>query len=281
MPYFQFPNLLKRPHQRKGWIVAVLFLIGKITFAQSSVAPSSTEIALAGAGVARAGEPPFARVNPALVGTVGERLHVSSSPSSLGITSYVDGSLLATLPVDSAISIGITLEGLSAASYQQVRGGGMVAFSPDWFITLGAGLGLHSVSIDGYGSAIAPTFDVGLLVRPAAGIRLGGAATNITRAELADETLPQTLSVGFAFDLSSKTTLSVDMSNQIGRSITTSLGFSTWLLPELIIRGGVGHYPTNLSLGFGYRLDDYTVEYGGAWVHPLGLRHSIGVGVAW
>lgn len=259
----------------------MLFLAGKIALAQSSIAPGPAETALSGAGVARAGELPFARLNPALVGTVGRRAYASASPSSLGITGYVDGSAVATLPIDSALSIGVSIQGLSAASYRQVQGGGMVAFQPDWFITVGAAVWLNSVSVDGYGSATAPTVDVGVLARPAAGIRIGGAATNITRAELADEPLPQTLAFGFAFDLSKSTTLSVDMSNQVGHSITTSLGFSTWLLPELVVRGGVGHYPTNLALGFGYRFSDFMVEYGGAWVDPLGLRHSVGVGVAW
>ncbi|MCC7436985.1 MAG: hypothetical protein IT211_00665 [Armatimonadetes bacterium] len=277
----RLPNLLKLPHRRKGWIVAMLFLVGKIAIAQSSVAPGSTETALSGAGVARAGELPFARVNPAIVGTVGRRAYASASPSSLGIAGYVDGSAVATLPLDSAFSIGVNIEGVSGASYHQVRGGGMVAFRPDWFITLGATVWLNSVSIDGYGSATAPTVDVGVLVRPAAGIRIGGAATNIARTQLADEPLPQTLAFGFAFDLSKSTTLSVDMNNQVGHSISTSLGFSTWLLPELMVRGGVGHYPTNFALGFGYRFSDFMVEYGGAWVNPLGLRHSVGVGVAW
>ncbi|MBK8911816.1 MAG: hypothetical protein IPM61_10860 [Chlorobi bacterium] len=281
MPCPQCPNLLKPLHRKKGWIVAALFLVGKIAFAQLPVAPSSTEIALAGSGAARAGELPFARVNPALAGTVGRRLHASASPSSLGIAGYVDGSLLATLPLDSTFNVGVNLEGLSAATYRQVRGGGMVAFSPDRFITLGAAIALNSVNIESYGSAVAPTLDVGLLVRPAAGIRIGGAATNLTRATVANEPLPQTLAVGFAFDLSPATSLSIDMSNQIGHAITTSLGFSTWLLPELMMRGGVGHYPTNLSLGFGYRFGEYLIEYGGAWVNPVGLRHSVGVGVAW
>ena len=259
----------------------MLFLVGKIAFAQPPVAPGATETALAGSGIARAGELPFARVNPALVGTVGQLLHVSASPSSIGITGYVDGGLLATLPLDSGVTVGLNIEGVRAATYQQVRGGGMVAFTPDWFITLGASIWANSVSIDGYGSAIAPTLDIGLLVRPAAGIRIGGAATNITRTFLADDPLPQTLAFGFAFDLSNKTTLSVDMSNQIGHAITTSLGVSTWVLPQLVVRGGVGHYPTNLSAGFGYRFGDAAVEYGGAWVAPVGLRHSVGVGVAW
>jgi hypothetical protein len=101
------------------------------------------------------------------------------------------------------------------------------------------------------------------------------------RNEIAGIALPQRILLGFAFDMSPGTTLSVDMMHELRRSATASVGFSTIAVTGVTLRAGVANAPGTIALGAGYDLNGIAIDYGGAYVAPLGLRHAIGIGYRW
>jgi hypothetical protein len=256
----------------------LLWILSGPVRGQVGIRESPASVGLSGSIVARTASPWTALSNPAsLAGCSAAEVLGACSPSALGIDRFIQGTTIATLPFDSlrcgALSAGATgvpgYRELFASAMFAIRSGG---------ISFGADLSLLSLSIDRYGSAIAPTLDIGVLASLSERTRLGGGVSNVTRERLADADLPQRITLGFAMDFG-RTTLSADVAQELGRPASVGLGLSFTPIPETTFSAGVASYPQQFSLGFSYDYHGIIVDYGASYALPLGFHHLFGAGV--
>lgn len=281
-------NLLKKPHPVKGSmrLLLQLLLLGPFlgpvaATAQSAIDLNPAETALAGATTTRDENLWYARSNPGALRGNAQEIRASYAPSSLGIEGYYEGSSIARAYAGSWFRIALKASALGVQGYREMSGGAIISLDLPGEVTLGAAVALHSIHIDRYGSASAGTFDLGALARLTERIRFGASMRNPGRARLAGTELPQEVAFGFGFDVGAATTLSLDARHELRRPATVALGLSTIPVPELTVRAGVANAPATIGLGAEYQLDGITVEYGGAYISPLGFRHVIGAGIRW
>lgn len=273
---------MKPPHSRfAGPGIALLLSIATTqSFCQTITPPGQT--ALSGSTIARTDQPSFIVSNPASLRSIDSgRLYVSFAPSNLGIERYHEGELVGALPIDSVWRCAVSIQGLGNGVYEEVTLSAAVAWSTGEAIDGGITVSLHSVSITRYGSGLAGSIDAGIIVHPSPVIRFGASVRNLTRSTLADVDLPQRIATGFAVDLASGTTLSIDLAHELRRPVSVALGLSVVPIERLTIRGGVGHSPASISLGIGYDPGTFSFDYGGAYIAPLGIRQSFGIGLHW
>lgn len=243
---------------------------------------SPMETALAGSITARAESPWCARGNPAsLAAARGRSLHISFAPSSLGIEGYQEGAMMAEIPLDSTIAMGVMLDAVGVSGYREITGSAAGSIRISSTIVLGAALSLHSLAIDGYGSTMAPSVDLGALAWLTESIRFGAALENVSRGGVADSELPQRVSFGFALDLGRGVTFSLDGMHELRRNASILLGISLHPARGFTLRAGAASPPGTLALGASYESEGTSFEYGGAYTTPLGLRHSVGIGLRW
>lgn len=281
-------NLLKKPHPVKGsmgplpGIILLGLLLGHIPAgAQGASGLDPAALSLAGSTTARDEELWHARDNPASLAGTAQELRASYAPSSLGIRGYYEGSAIGRVHAGGAFRVALAASALGVEGYREMTGGAVLSLGLPGQVTLGASVALHSVHIDRYGAASAVSCDLGALAHLTDDIRFGASIRNLGRTALAGTELPQEVAFGFGFDMGSTTTLSLDARHELRRQAAVALGLSTLPVPELTLRAGVATTPSTIGLGVGYRLGEISMEYGGAYISPLGFRHVIGAGMRW
>ncbi len=280
-------NLLKKKHPVKGSMVSLfcLLLLGVLenipAGAQGASGPDPAAISLAGSTTARDEELWHAQGNPASLAGTGHEIRASYAPSSLGIGGYYEGSSIGRVYAGGAFRVALAGTALGVEGYREITAGAILSVVLTGGVRLGATVGLHSVHIDRYGAASALSCDLGALAHLTDDIRFGASIRNLGRATLAGTELSQEVAFGFGFDMGAATTLSLDARHELRRPAAVALGLSTLPVPELALRAGVATAPATIGLGAGYRLGGVTVEYGGAYISPLGFHHVIGAGMRW
>jgi hypothetical protein len=253
-----------------------------IAAAQNAEIASALETGLAGSTAARVESPWCAAGNAAtLAHTASASLLACCRPSSIGIEGYYEAALAAAMPIDSATALGATASALGVKGYREVVLGVTAARRVSGMMALGATLALHSVAIDGYGAALAPTLDVGGIARLSDAIRFGATATNILRGRLGESDLPQRIALGFAFDLARGTIVSLDVVQELRRRASVRLGVSATPASGFTLRAGAANAPGTIALGAGYDAGGIVLDIATAYVQPLGLTHAVGIGLRW
>lgn len=258
----------------------LLLLCAESSVAQQTMYISPVESALGGPSAARIESPWHMRANPAsLLGTRRHVLMLSFSPFATGLDGFFEGGMVAAVPIDSLWIVGITAEATEVQGYGELVISGAVAVELLGGVMTGISVSYHSLRIDRYGSAGGVSLGIGAIAQVDQQIRIGGSFKNVANGQIGTSDLPQQLTLGFAFEVDPGTTLSIDVSQELRRSPILSLGLSTPLLEELVIRAGVAHAPARISLGLGFEIDGIIVDYSGAFVWSLGVRQVIGLGI--
>lgn len=241
------------------------------------------ETAFAGSTTARSGDARLAWRNPASLGRLAGKRNIVASfaPSVLGIDGYREGSCIFAMNVGKHLSIGLSGAGLGAGDYQEFSGSVAAAGSVGDDLRLGFTLTAQSTSIRDYGSQVVPLIDLGMQIDVAEAIALGASFVNATRTTVADEDIPQRLAIGMACTPDSSITLSMDAVQELRRDLGFAFGVSYNPAAGVTLRTGLSTEPRTVGYGVGYRLGDVTIDYGGAYVDPLGFNHVFGVGVVW
>jgi hypothetical protein len=259
-------------------LALLLAALPAIAQAQSSLASTPAGVALAGSATARTESVWHALANPANIDGVGQPLLLSTfSPSAIGIEGFHEGGMIVAMPVDSALHLAAAAGTVGVHGYREVSARAIGAVKEGTF-TFGVAVTIQSIAIDRYGSAVAPSVDLGMLGRLNDRISFGGSIVNITRSTISGVELPQRLALGFAFDLGT-TALSFDLLHELRRSTAAALGISLTPVPQLVLRAGIASEPSTVSFGTGYELHGVLIEYGGAYISPLGFQHLFGAGV--
>lgn len=283
------PNICGEPKGRT-FIYPILFLSTLLSVlpvlqltAQVLDWVDPVETAFAGSTTARSSDPRLAWRNPAALGNLEKRFNILAAfaPSVLGIEGYREGAFTAAATFGKHLAVGLSGAGLGAGAYQEFSGGATAASTIANNLRIGASLIARSASIDEYGSQIVPLLDLGAQIDVTPWFTVGASFVNATRTTLADEEIPQRLAMGMLFSQDSTFSLSMDVLQELRSDLGVGIGLSLLAVDGLTLRAGLATAPRTLGYGIGYQLGDIRVDYGGAYVAPLGYSHVFGVGVAW
>lgn len=192
-----------------------------------------------------------------------------------GIKELANQSLSVGLPVFSG-GLGIQLRTFGSKLYREnwaVFGFGRK------FGNLSAGLQcrLLQLAIERYGSATVWTFDAGLQHPITEEVRIGCAVTNLLRTRLGyqNQSLPQIIRMGIAFQPVGTTTFALDVDKDVRYPAAIRGGLETWPLPSLSLRIGFTQHPNTLACGLGINLSGWHLDYGWTCHSVLGATHLV------
>lgn len=237
--------------------------------------------ALAESVVARDDSPWSMRRNPAAVAARRRAsVGLAVAPSRYRLDGDREANLVGSYALLERVSLGIDGRYLAAGAYVEGRGALLVGYRPTDRLDIGIAVGMTATAIDGYGSTMTPTLDIGVLGRPAQNVTIGAAYANIARGGIDASTPRRRLSIGAAYRPDSTLLLSLDVEHRDGE-VASGLGLSWSPLSALELRGGLGAGPTRAGLGVAYRIAPLRVAYGAEITLPLGLTHLVGVEASW
>jgi hypothetical protein len=138
------------------------------------------------------------------------------------------------------------------------------------------------MSIRGYGSGEAMTFDVGLIWRIAGDFSLGCTATNVNAPAigLSREEIPQSFTLGASWIPSAGFLVAVDLVKDAAFLPEVGFGIEYQPVEGFFLRGGVANEPASYSAGFGVRLGGFGLDYAFSRHPDLGMTHHIGLTLA-
>jgi hypothetical protein len=146
---------------------------------------------------------------------------------------------------------------------------------------VGVGARLHRLRIEGYGSALAPGFDLAWSCIPAGKTRIGAVWRNLNhpRLGISRAEIPGGLVVGMSGQVGRRAVWTVEGKRAILGEVAVGVGFAFSLSRELTMRVGFQRETGEYSLGAALHLPfvrwDYAVS-----LHPsLGVTHYVSLSV--
>jgi hypothetical protein len=197
-------------------------------------------------------------------------------PEQFGLSELRTISAATTFPIGFATA-GVLLEKFGFDLYRETNISVGVGKFVDEFIAAGMSINLNTVSIDRYGSAMAATIDVGMLVELLEDIRLGFNWKNISATSVGAlrESLPQVQSFGACYDLTQQSQICLELEKDIRFPFAVKLGFEHRFLKVFAFRFGLSNNPDKFSFGIGASTSGIEFSYAG-YSHPqLGWTHQV------
>lgn len=188
--------------------------------------------------------------------------------------------------VDALINFSIAGNGLSVALNRfgnnlyretQITAGGCLKIVEG--CTVGLSVQYYLISIKNYGQDAAFGLNIGLLYKLLPYLSVGALATNINSPDItrSDEKLPQTFTMGFAYEPIESLMLSFDLYRDLKYSLEYRAGFSYRIINPLYIRGGIEDQAGIYSLGVGIFTVFFNLDYAIKIHHILGASHIFSV----
>ncbi len=123
--------------------------------------------------------------------------------------------------------------------------------------SIGGSLIAQSISIEGYGSKVVATFDLGLQARLSKFLAVGFRAYSPFRPEVVPgEPLPGSLTLGLAYTPNQKVLILADVEKDLEYDARVRVGLEYQPVEPLYLRFGITSGPAEISLGIGYSLAD-------------------------
>lgn len=115
---------------------------------------------------------------------------------------------------------------------------------------LGTTVRYYHVAMSRFGNAAAVGIHAGMVMQIMPLVDVGVHATNINQPQWTDETpLPRTLSVGLAYRLTDRVTMSADLFNDVEFPMRFRSGIEATVIAPLTVYGGVQTTPSEFALG--------------------------------
>jgi hypothetical protein len=149
-------------------------------------------------------------------------------------------------------------------------------------IGLGVRCRMNRLTIRGYGSCTAFTFDLGIRIECSRSLAIGGVLTNVTSAVLcdSDEPLPQELRGGIWYAPVPDLHIVVEAGKELLSAPEIRCGVEFDILTELTLRAGIIDAPSIVSGGCAFHLGEFTAEYALSYHWVLGVTHEMGLTVS-
>lgn len=140
----------------------------------------------------------------------------------------------------------------------------------------------YSLSIDGYGSASAPSLSAGLILPVSHGLALGMAASNLyVPPGNLSEVLERSLTIGAMLRPTENFLLAMDAWKAATSPVDVRFGLEVKPLSAIALRGGFTLEPERYTAGIGLLLSRLRADLAAERHETLGWTPSIAVGVSW
>ncbi|MBI3135750.1 MAG: hypothetical protein HYZ14_13825 [Bacteroidetes bacterium] len=165
--------------------------------------------------------------------------------------------------------------------YREMNGG--VVYGMKLFDNFSAGVSVnyHGIFLaENYGSKNTVSAGLGLLYAVTRNLKIGMRVQNLSRTKLADfndERLPTYFGLGFLYQISRKTSWSVEVEKDLIHPVTIKSGLEIQAHDILAVRIGANSYPFMTSFGFGLKLKKFNFDAAAQWHTTLGLSPSLGL----
>jgi hypothetical protein len=149
-------------------------------------------------------------------------------------------------------------------------------------VQAGMTAGYNRLSIEGYGSDAAMTFDCGFMWGPVENVTVGCTVSNVNAQVIGKtkEAIPQVFVLALAWSPSDDLLLASDYVKEDGYSPEMRVGFEFHPVGNLALRGGVTSNPTVYSAGIGIHLRPFGLDYAISGHPELGITHRFGLVIA-
>lgn len=147
---------------------------------------------------------------------------------------------------------------------------------------LGLTVRYYHTQIEGYGGAGALGIHLGALLPLLPSLDLGAHATNVNNPSLVEgEALPQTLSVGIQYRITSRLSAVMDIFKDLSFPASVRGGLEVRPIPMLALRAGVTSVPTRFTGGVGLHLNHLRVHVAAEQHNELGWSPSASLEARW
>lgn len=226
-----------------------------------------------------------AYANPALSATASERTVAFYAREGFGLSALRYGAMSVTTP----FRWGTVLGGASTFGFDDYREVHLsvgyarsLSFGTTRRVHLGATVRYYHTRIATFGSAGAVAVNPGLMVRLLPSLHLGAHVVNVNRAHLTEaEPLPQTFSLGVAYDALEHVHIMADVYKDVAFPATVRLGIEVQPVRILDLRAGTTTTPARFTWGAGFRLDPIRAEVAAERHQQLGWSPSASLQIRW
>ncbi len=131
----------------------------------------------------------------------------------------------------------------------------------------------HLYQGEGYGSAGAPGFHLGIAAEPVQNVVVGIRTTHINQPSYGntDEELPREVAGGISYSLANESVITAELVKDVRFPVSFRSGVQFRLIPSFFARAGLTTEPSSWSGGFGYQPKPWTINIAIQQHNPLGL----------
>lgn len=264
------------------YLVLLLFLIAGIAqpiLAQNGIPPTAGNrgMALGGSGVTFTDQ--FAAwTNPAGLASLTTTGVNLSGEQRFGLSELRQVNLGVALPTTFG-GFGITASSFGYSALRESRLS--IAYGRSLASNLRIGgevIGINT-GIEGYDSRFNATFSIGLQMDILSELSVGFRAYSPLRVESVEgEYLPQLFSLGMSYQPNSKLLLLAEVQQDLDVATSVNAGLEYLMTENFNLRFGISTGPAEMSLGFGYKVNDLLAIHVAARYHEtLGLSPGVGI----
>lgn len=181
-----------------------------------------------------------------------------------GFTEITDMSAMASMPTKfGVVALGFHRYGYDLFNETRIRAG----YKNEWrMLHFGLVANYNHIIFGGdYGSGGALGVDVGLAAEITEDLWIGARSTNVNRPEYKyetmDEYLPRDISIGLSYGLNELAVFAFDMVKDVRFPVSYRGGLEISVIENLVGRVGVTNEPLSYSMGFGYGMDRWDINF--------------------
>ncbi|MEO0312486.1 MAG: hypothetical protein RIQ89_2143 [Bacteroidota bacterium] len=185
------------------------------------------------------------------------------------------------LPTKKTGTFGITAWQFGYQNYNETKIG--LAYGKKLSPKLAAGVQLDYLSTfiaDNYGSRNVFTIELGLMAKPLKNLTIGTHIFNPQRADLVaggNEKIPTVFRFGALYQFSKKLQITSEVQKDTEQSLMFKTGVAYSPIQQLEIRIGLATNPSLLSFGFGYKVNNLSIEVSTSYHQTLGFSPQLGL----
>lgn len=199
------------------------------------------------------------------------------TPSLFGIEGLTRAGSLLAVPW-SPVTLGIGVSSFGWGAYRETSAAFCVAGQAGSSEALGARLTIHRVGIEGYGNAVVPTVDMGILLELSESVAVGCHLTNIGATGLGSsgETLPVTAELSCAvMPAGTGFACFCCVTRELQSPLELRAGAEYVAVPGFALRAGIVTEPWLLCAGVGVAAGPITIDYAVTHHRELGPTHHL------
>lgn len=145
-------------------------------------------------------------------------------------------------------------------------------------LDIGVAFDYSSIAATGYGSALAVTFDAGVLLRLTEAVQTGVhvySPVGMRLGKRGDEKLPGIYSVGIGYDASPQLFIGAEVVKTEDEPVSVNAGLHYVFADKLIARGGISSASSVCYLGFGVQLKNIRLDAAASFHPYLGITPGL------